>query len=370
MHFLVLTCNCGGGHNATAAAISDYFTSQGHRCTTINCLEFLPTITAKLISEGHIFLYRKAPKLFGIGYRFEEKHDPKLMRAQFSHCAKAFTKKVRELGGDATISAHVFASLITTAASRKYGLDIPHYFIATDYTCSPGVSMIDQDLYFIPHEELIEEFVSQGVPRERLIPSGIPVRPCFYKMQPKPEAREALGLPQTGKLLLLTCGSMGAGPMKELSVLLDKSMAPEDHLIVICGTNQKLIKSMEKHDLSPRVHILGFTDKIDLYMDAADVILTKAGGLSTTEALMKRLPLVYVDAIPGCETKNLDFMVDRGYAMTAKTTEELAALSCMLLKDDARLSDWRDRLNVAFPDRAVDTIYKQVEQHMSKTAAP
>ena len=171
-------------------------------------------------------------------------------------------------------------------------------------------------------------------------------------------------------MLLLTCGSMGAGPMKQLAVLLDKTMEPEDHLVVICGTNQKLLKSMEKRDLSARVHVLGFTDKIDLYMDAADVILTKAGGLSTTEALIKRLPLVYVDAIPGCETRNLDFMVDRGYAVTAKSTQELAALSCMLLEDDDRLSDWRDKLHVAFPDCAIDTIYKEVENHISNTAAP
>lgn len=369
MNLLILTCSTGGGHNVTAEAIADHFSARGHNCTIIDCLEFLPTLTAKILSEGHIFLYRKAPKLFGIGYRFEENHDTKLIRAQFMSCAKAFTKRAKELGCDATISSHPFAALITTAAKRKCGLDVPNFFVATDYTCCPGVSDTEQDLYFIPHKELTETFVRCGLSRENLIPSGIPVRPAFYQKLPQDQARDRLQLPQTGKLLLLSCGSMGAGPMQTLAVLLDQALAPNDQLAVICGTNEKLLRSLSKKNLSNRVRLLGFTDQIDLYMDAADLILTKPGGISTTEALTKRLPLVYVDAVPGCETRNLEFIVSRGYASTAKTPSQLAELCVGILQDDAKLSAWRTMLEEAFPDCAIDTIYDHVMQHTSLTAA-
>jgi len=369
MKLLVLTCSTGGGHNVTANAICEHFTAHGHECVVIDCLRFLPSLTAKILSEGHIFLYRNAPKLFGIGYRYEENHDTKLIRTQFMACAKEFTKHAQELGGDATISSHPFAALITTAAKRRCGLDIPNFFVATDYTCCPGVSDTEQDLYFIPHAELLSTFSQCGIPKDRLVPSGIPVRPAFYKKHTQEQARDLLYLPQTGKVLLLSCGSMGAGPMQELSVLLDRSMAPEDHLIVICGTNGRLLRSLQKKNLSGRVRLLGFTDQIDLYMDAADLILTKPGGISTTEALTKRLPLVYVDAVPGCETRNLEFIVSRGYAFTAETPAQLAALCADLLGNEQRLNTWRTKLEEAFPDCAIDTIYQHVVQHMQKEAA-
>ena len=369
MKLLVLTCSTGGGHNVTANAICEYFSAHGHECIVIDCLQFLPALTAKILSEGHIFLYRNAPKLFGIGYRFEENHDTKLIRTQFMACAKAFTKHVKDMGCDATISSHPFAALITTAAKRKYGLNISNFFVATDYTCCPGVSDTEQDLYFIPHSELANTFVQCGIPKDRLVPSGIPVRPVFYQKKTKTQARELLNLPRTGKLLILSCGSMGAGPMQELAVLLDQTLAPEDHLVVICGTNEKLLRALNKKELSPRVRLLGFTDQVDLYMDAADLILTKPGGISTTEALMKRLPLVYVDAVPGCETRNLEFIVSRGYAITAETPIQLAQLCAALLKDEQRLEAWRTMLEEAFPDCAIDTIHNHIMQYMQKEAA-
>ena len=96
---------------------------------------------------------------------------------------------------------------------------------------------------------------------------------------------------------------------------------------------------------------------MDLYMDAADLILTKAGGLSTTEALMKRLPMVYINAVPGCETRNLEFMVSHGYARTADTPEALTELVCSLLREPETLAAWRETLARAFPTPAVEKIY-------------
>ena len=357
MKFLILSCNTGGGHNATAAAISEYFTAHGQTCVTMDCLDFLPQMKAKLISEGHILLYRKAPKLFGLGYRFEEEHMPRFILSQCESYADEFCQAVQQVGCDAVINVHVFSALIMTAARRQFGLKLPGYFVATDYTCSPGVAQADLDAYFIPHESLTAEFVQCGVPADRLVPTGIPVRPAFCTGVPQREARERLGLSAEGRLVLLACGSMGAGPMEELAQLLDQQLPAEDQLVVICGTNEKLERDLEKDRLSDCVSIVGFTREMDLYMDAADLILTKAGGLSTTEALMKRLPMVYINAVPGCETRNLEFMVSHGYARTADTPEALTELVCSLLREPETLAAWRENLARAFPTPAVEKIY-------------
>lgn len=349
MKYLILTCSTGGGHHSTAAAISDILTANGHHCVTLDCLDFLSPAKAKLISEGHILLYRKAPKLFGLGYRFEEAHTPKLILSQCEACADEFYEAVTACGCDAVINVHVFSALIMSAAKRLCGLDLPGYFVATDYTCSPGVGLTEQDAYFIPHPALTDEFIRCGVPADRIIPTGIPVRREYHTTVPRLEARAALGLPQSGNLVLLTCGSMGAGPMEELAIHLDRTMAPGDRLAVVCGTNEKLKHTLDRAGLSDRIHVRGFEARMDLYMDAADLILTKAGGLASTEALMKRLPIVFINAVPGCETRNLEFLTARRCAATANTPEDLAILVCTLLQDPEGLTRWRAHLAEEFP---------------------
>lgn len=363
MNFLILTCSTGGGHNSTAAAISEYLTAQGHGCQEIDCLSFLSPAKAKLISDGHVLLYRKAPKLFGMGYRFEEQHTPKFILSQCEGCAEAFARAVRDANCDALICVHVFASLIATAAIQ-YGMKQPFYFVATDYTCSPGVSSGEPNAFFIPHPALTEEFIACGVPADKIVPTGIPVRTQFYERGDKIQARRKLDLPETGKLVLLTCGSMGAGPMEDLALLLDLSLRHEDHLAVICGTNVKLVERLHKAPLSSRVHIIGFTHEMNTYMDASDLILTKPGGLTTTEVLAKHLPLVYINAVPGCETRNLDFMVQRGYARTADSVEGLSALVCRLLADDRCLARWQETLARDFSQRGLDLMYDYLKQDL------
>ncbi len=364
MKFLILTCNTGGGHHSTAAAISEYLESQGMTCVTMDCLDFLSPAKAKLVSEGHVLLYRKAPKLFGVGYRFEENHVPRYMQLQCEACADEFYAAVRQVGCDAVISVHVFPAMIMTAAVRQFGLTLPGYFVATDYTCSPGVACADMRAYFIPHRDLMEEFAQCGVPKDRLVPTGIPVRSCFCRSLPQAEARQRLNLPEHGRLVLLASGSMGAGPVEELAQLLDQTMEPEDHLAVICGTNKKLLEKLQKDKLSGCVRLLGYTREMDLYMDAADLILTKAGGLTTTETVMKRLPVVYINAIPGLEVRNIDFMTAHDCAMTADTAEDLVALVCRLLQSPERLAAWRARLAQVFPDVAVERMYQFILQDL------
>ena len=143
MKVLILTCNTGGGHNSTAAALAEQFAAWGHSCQIRDCLELLSPAKARLISEGHVLLYRKAPRLFGLGYKFEENHVPRYLRTQCAACAGELVQAVRDAGCDAIVCVHVFPAIMVTEAARSCGLTTPGYFVATDYTCSPGVSSSD-----------------------------------------------------------------------------------------------------------------------------------------------------------------------------------------------------------------------------------
>ena len=360
MKILILTCNTGGGHNSTAAALEEQLIRMGHGCIVKDFLDFLPPAKARLISEGHVLLYRKAPRLFGLGYKFEENHVPRYLRAQCSACAGEFYQAVTELACDAVLCVHVFPAIVMTAAAKEYGLSIPGYFVATDYTCSPGVSSSDMELYFIPHPTLAEEFIRCGIPQDRLVPSGIPVRRCFTVNRPQAEARRALGLPETGRVVVMMCGSMGAGPMEELTQALQRELTAADRLVVICGTNQKLRQRIIKNCYAPNLRILGFTSKVDQYMDAADLLLTKGGGLTTTEVMAKHLPTLLINVIPGLEERNIQFMVSHGFAQTAEGPEALAALAASLLSQPEALAAWREKLAAEFTGSAAQVICEEI----------
>ena len=368
MQILILTCNTGGGHNATAAALEEQFTARGHGCTVLDCLEFLPPAKARLISEGHVLLYRKAPKLFGLGYKFEENHVPRYLRAQCESCAGEFSEAVKRMGCDAVICVHVFPAIMMTAAVRQFGLTLPGYFVATDYTCSPGVSLADMDLYFIPHPLLADEFIRCGIPADRLVPTGIPVRSCFLTQVPQPQARRALGLPETGRVILLACGSMGAGPMEELTQALSQILTRDDRLVVVCGTNKKLRDRIVRSCAGRNLRVLGFTKRMDEYMDAADLILTKGGGLTTTEVVNKHRPMLLINVIPGLEERNIRFMVSQGYAKTADNPEALALLAGTLLRDTATHAKWQETLARDFSGSAAAEIYGEICQDLGVDA--
>lgn len=182
------------------------------------------------------------------------------------------------------------------------------------------------DGFFIPHPALAEEFQNAGIPANKLIASGIPVHDAFQTRQPQPAAREALGLARTGKIILLASGSIGCGPLAELYTKLGNELPADSTVIVSCGSNQRLAKKLAAIQVTTRSRILGFTDQISTYMDAADCFVTKASGISTTEALAKGTPTILLNAIGGCETYNYRFMTKNGLMLGAESADEAAKL--------------------------------------------
>ena len=178
---------------------------------------------------------------------------------------------------------------------KQHPMDIKTSFVATDYTCSPSTEQSDLDLYFIPHKILKYDYEHPNIPLSKMVCSGIPIRQMFYHNTSKEEAKKALGIPTNQPHLLLMCGSMGCGPIKHLVRLLSREEGFQ--MTVVCGTNDKLQKSLQKHyKAHSNIHIRGYEKDMSLLLDSADLYLTKPGGLSVTESVAKNLPLVCIDA--------------------------------------------------------------------------
>lgn len=362
MKVLILSCDTGEGHNSAGRALQDTFLRRGVACEMFNALTFYPQLFSTLISKGHVFVYRKLPQLFGAGYRMEERHTSRLMIKGIEEAAEALYHYVLGGGYDVVISVHAFPALMATEARRRYGLRAALYFVATDYTCSPSVNATVMDAYFIPRGTA-EEFSACGLPGERLVESGIPVPESYYAPKDREGARRELGIPQDGRMLLLMCGSMGCGPIEELVQALSERMGGNARLTVVCGSNRKLYASLQEKNLPDHIQVLGFTRQMRQLMDAADVFLSKPGGLSSTEAMVKRLPMVCIDAVPGCETRNLEFFLKNGYATTADTVDALAERALDLLCHPDKAEGMRRAVERDFSGCAVEDIFQYVMDH-------
>ena len=342
MRILILSCNTGGGHNSAGMAIKKYFSEKDIPCEMADALAFLSEKASLLVSHGHVFVYRKLPQLFGAGYKYEESHPPKFIYKSTAMGADALYRAICEQGYDTVICVHAFAAMMMTEIKKRYNPDIKTYFVATDYTCSPGVGDLDVDYFFTPHTLLSDEFISKGIPAEKVVASGIPVKEEFLLPASREEARKILHLPENAHILLFCCGSMGAGPMYKITKALEKQLEDNMYLVVVCGTNRQLYRRIIQCTAeSGKVRVVGYTHQVRQYMAAADLLLTKPGGLSTTEAFYQRLPVIALDAVPGCETRNLEFFTRNGIAVTSDSINGIVSLVISKLPD----KDFHDNIS-------------------------
>lgn len=368
MRLLILSCNTGQGHNSCAKAVQTYFERQGDTGVIIDALGFISEKASRFVSNWHSRLYRHAPAVFDKGYKYAQRHtdviaDDSALYKLLTSGASELNSFIREGNYDAVLCVHVFAALLMTRVLALYPQPIRTGLLSTDYTCSPGFENSGLDYCFIPDEALRYLFTDAGLPDERIITAGIPVRNAFWSREEKPAAKETCGIDPEHDHILMMCGSMGCGPIEELAVLLAEGMKPETELSIVCGTNEKLQRSLQKIlQPYPNVHIHGFVTDISLMMDSADLFLTKPGGISVSEAAVKRLPMVLIDAVAGCESGNLQFFLDKGAAKTAQTPAELAKLCLQLLQNRSELS----RMAAACEDFAGHDASAVIYQYMAR----
>lgn len=364
MNILILSCNTGQGHNTAAEAVLEAFERNGHNCRMENALLFLSKIHDDIICDGHVFIYKNFPKLFGVGYRFEENHEPKFIQNQLKLGVKKFGDFVSENSFDAIVCTHVFASILVNEYKKKSGYDCPCAFVSTDYTCHPGAPEGNSDLYFTAHPLLEAEFVNAGVDKDKIFPYGIPVAHKFIKSVSKADARKELELPEDAKIVLIGGGSMGCGPIAKLATLICEKLS-DGLVIVACGNNEKLIDQISRLGHS-NILPLPYTKRMDLYLSAADLYLTKAGGLSTTETIYKATPLLYINAVPGCETRNIDFMSENSYAAVAFSPEEASELAVSIVNDPKSATENILKCRELLAPDPAEAICKKVEEFVLK----
>ena len=367
MNILVLSCGTGGGHNSAAAAVKEEMLCRGHNVTMLNPLELCGQKVAGLVDNAYISLAQTVPGAFGAIYGLGNAYRRLPWRSPVyyanGHAAEALAAYLGENPVDAIVTSHLFPAEILTYL-RLHGTPVPKtIFITTDYTCIPFMEECVCDAYVIPAKELTGDFISRGIPEDRICPLGIPVRQGFRERKPREQAKEALGLDPDKRYLLVSGGSIGAGKLeKALALLCDITEGTSFSPIVICGNNTSVLGHLEKR-YGSQVRLLGKTDRMAEYLRACDLYFTKPGGLSTTEAAVMEVPLALLPPIPGCETRNRRFYTSEGMAEAVEPNERDLQRVLDLLNTPAHWERMGENQRRVIPKDAAQRICDLAEQN-------
>ncbi len=339
---LILSASTGGGHNRAAQAIKEELRSKNIDGEIIDSLKFVSPTMDKIISKGYEKSALYTPKAYGQIYKIS---DLKITKSELNsnlllkYMIRKIKKLILEKKPAAIIGTHPFPLMAVSKLKEKNIIDIPIISILTDYTIHSTWIQDEIDCYVVGDEFVKQLLIEEGIHKNKIYPFGIPVEKSFLQSRSLEDIRKEFNLEDKFTALLMG-GSFGAGNIKD--AFLDLLQVNQDfQIIVVAGRNtslkEKIEKTLHSHETHKKVIILSFTDKMRDLLSIADILITKPGGLTTTESLLKELPMIIPYYIPGQEEENLDFLLNNGVAL--KTTEKynLKVLIQLLLEDPRKL---------------------------------
>ena len=340
MKVIVLSCNTGEGHNTAGNAIIEGMHARGVEADMVNALALMGVKRSKLICGTYIKMVRKIPALFGFIYNLALLTSTHRFKSVLYYVNKPSQDKLYDYivqnDYDTVVLPHLFlAETITSIRKNKAITNFKCYAIATDYTCIPFWEDLEMDGIVIGHKSQLGEMIERGLDPKLLAPLGIPVSAKFAKAYDKAETRAKLGLGGTELIYLIMTGSMGFGNVNAILTPLLAACGEKDKILVLGGRNEKLKKSLrEKYAGERKIDIIDFTTEVEQYMAACDVLFTKPGGLSTSEAATMGVPLIHTKPIPGVESRNAKFFSSLGMSIYEKNVPAMVRKAVALAHDE------------------------------------
>ena len=328
---LILSCGTGGGHNSAAKAILEELLSQGLEADFMEYLEIINTNLKNKVNEIYLKSTNNEGKTFKVAYKLGEIYQKTNIKSPVYGLNQLNKNKlydyIKRNGYEYIITTHLFAAQALTAIKKEHRINFTA--VATDYVCIPFWRETNPDFMITPSDELKSSFIDQGVKENKLIPLGIPVKRAYSEDYDINDCKKKVGLDINKRYVLLLTGSMGFGNVEEIVDELNNSIN-RINLIVACGTNKELYEKLKgKNNVIP----LEFTENIDLYMKSSDIILSKPGGLTTTEIAVLGKPFIHTMPIPGCENYNANFFESHKMSLKCMNIPEIVESTKLLLEN-------------------------------------
>ncbi|MGF7034919.1 processive 1,2-diacylglycerol beta-glucosyltransferase [Paenibacillus mucilaginosus] len=348
---LVLSGNLGDGHRQAAKALAEASRLGTREAVDTEVVDFMQRVYPQLqhvVKYGFLKMVEKTPSIYGYLYhrtKYDEGLSP-LFSLFLRLGRRALLRLAAEYRPDAIICTFPLAAAAVSLLKEEGRLHVPLITVITDHTDHALWLNPATDLYLVGSEQVASALRARGIASSRVAVSGIPVAPRFHAEEDRTVVRQELGLQPDMPVVLVMGG--GGGLLSEgiRSLLRSEAVCAGMQLVIVCGSNRAVMRELEEelaHRPSGRVRLLGFAEDIHRWMSAADLLLTKPGGLTTSEAVAKALPMLLYKPIPGQEEDNAAVLVRAGVAVQAEGGRALTDQLLELVHDPARLAHMRGR---------------------------
>lgn len=349
---LLLSATSGAGHVRAAQALEKAFAGRSDCFVEhIDALQYVSKLFQRIYDKAYISMVRRAPQLMGVLYDRTDQpwHHSRRRLALDRLNTGPMIRLLKRIQPDLCVATHFLPAEIIAWLIAKRKLRAHNAIVVTDYDVHAMWLCQTVDRYYVAIDEAKEYLARIGVPREKLVVAGIPIDPLFANPVSRSAARKQLGLDATASVILISAGGYGIGPVEQLVKDLLALQRPWQ-IVAIAGKSEKTKKRLEEitqeagklQSGSPRLCAVGFTTEMDKYMAAADLMVGKAGGLTTSEALARALPMALIEPIPGQEERNADHLLEAGAAIRCNNLPAAAWKIGALLDDAERLARMRD----------------------------
>lgn len=347
MKILILHASAGAGHKRAAEALGKAFADRDKslEVKVYDILDATGAVFKKTYGKGYLDLVRKAPELWGYMFSQSDKKalDPwrKKVRAVFNEInTLRFRNFCDDYRPDIAVCTHFMPLELLSRKTGRYRKEqAPLYGIVTDFAVHSLWLVQNVACYYVATEEARRQIIRKGQPPDGVKVTGIPIDPVFAVSEEPGPVKKRLGLFPDMPTVLMLSGGFGVGPTVDLIRSLHQMEKPCQFLVV-AGANEKMKAEAEAaaRGVKARVRVFGFVNNVHELMDASDIVISKPGGLTTSEVLAKGKAMIVIDPIPGQEQRNCEFLLEAGAAVRLYEPEEASYKIQALLSDPARLA--------------------------------
>ena len=360
---LIITASYGSGHNAAARSVAAALTREGATPVVVDHFrELVDPRFERATRAFYYFLLRRAPSIWALAYELGDRmaNDSALTFGVTRLGTAQLMRLLERLAPEAIVTTHATpAVVLASLVSRGYRVP-PHTTVVTDFIAhrqwqAPGI-----DRYCVPAPEVKHELIARGIPTDRIVVTGVPIRLEFDDSLGVSEARQQFGLPAGKPVVLAMAGAEASlGRLPDVARAL---MRPEHSVaaVILAGRNRDLADRLGRLTAGTGLRVLGHVPQVRALMAAADLLVTKAGGMTVAEAIAAGLPMILYGSLPGQERRNERFVARAGFGLIARSPRELARALDQALGDPSLLEHLRDRIRRARQPRASQLIARVV----------
>ena len=347
----------GGGHLSAARSIKEYIENnyKDVELKMIDCMEYVNIFFNKITTTAYSELAKKAPWVWGYVYKKSEKGIiAKISSDSNKLLAYKLNRLLQEFKPDYVISTHPFSSQMCAYLKKKNKANFILSTVMTDYAPHDQWLLYSNEVnyFFVAHSAMRDSLISKGIPENKVFATGIPLSNRFLQHYSKKEILNELGLKQRKKnILFFAGGEYGLGKGKTYEIL--KTFAenfPDIQIVAIAGRNknmkEKFAELVEDTSREDTIKILEYTNKVPELMSVSDLVVTKPGGLTTTESLASGLPIIVINPIPGQEEENAQFLENNGLAIWIKKGDDVKEILNSIFSNPNKMKEMKIRARI------------------------